>query len=230
MNRAVGPAHCWLLYLQHVRYILNHISTASLGGQVPLQVLYGVTPDSSIMVLYIFYQPVVYSTHEQHFPSESKERAAFWVGFAVYCGDSLTHIVFDSETLNLIHRCAIRPRSLKNPNKRLVDDGGEEDHQPQTKAPEHPISSPDDTESTKPDVPTVFIKSRHDDGLTSSKPLPEFYPNDLVGKTILLPPGDNGERLRAKVTRKVDEIIEKADGERVQKLSYSFGIDNGKIE
>ena len=29
-------------------------------------------------------------------------------------------------------------------------------------------------------------------------------------------PGDNGERMRAKVTRKVVEIIEKADGERVQ--------------
>ena len=44
------------------------------------------------------------------------------------------------------------------------------------------------------------------------------------------PPGDNGERLRAKVTRKVVEDIEKADGERVQKLSYILGIGNGKVE
>ena len=29
---------------------------------------------------------------------------------------------------------------------------------------------------------------------------------------FLLPPGDNGERLRAKVTRKVDEVIKKTDG------------------
>ena len=70
MNRAGGPAHCWFLYLQHVCYILNHISTASLGGQIPLQHLYGVTPDISIMVLYTFYQPVFYDTHDQHFPSE----------------------------------------------------------------------------------------------------------------------------------------------------------------
>ena len=46
----------------------------------------------------------------------------------------------------------------------------------------------------------------------------------------MLPPGDNGERLRAKVTRKVVEDIEKADGERVQKLSYILSIGNGKVE
>ena len=46
----------------------------------------------------------------------------------------------------------------------------------------------------------------------------------------MLPPGDNGERLRAKVTRNVVEDIEKADGERVQKLSYILGIGNGKVE
>ena len=51
MNRTGAPANCWLLTLQYVCYILNHISTASLGGQVPLQVLYGVTPDISIILL-----------------------------------------------------------------------------------------------------------------------------------------------------------------------------------
>ena len=55
MNRTGAPAHCWLLTLQYVCYILNHMSTASLGGQVPHQVLYGVTPDISIMLLYTLY-------------------------------------------------------------------------------------------------------------------------------------------------------------------------------
>ena len=73
MNRTGAPAHCGLLTLQCVSYILNHISTASLGRQVPLQVLYGVTPDISIMILYTFYQPVFYATHDQHFPSETEE-------------------------------------------------------------------------------------------------------------------------------------------------------------
>ena len=86
MNRTGAPAYCWLLTLQYVCYILNHISTSSLGGQVPLQVIYGVTPDISIILLYTFYQPIFYATHDQHFPSESEEMAGYWVGFAEHCG------------------------------------------------------------------------------------------------------------------------------------------------
>ena len=68
------------------------------------------------------------------------------------------------------------------------------------------------------------------DGPTSSKPLPGFSPDDIVGRTFLLPPGDNGESLQAKVTRKVVEDIEQAEGERVQKLSFILCIGNGKLE
>ena len=98
MNRTGAPAHCWLLNPQYVCYIPNHISTASLGGQVPLQVLYGVTPDISIIFLYTFYQQVFYATHDQHFASDSDERAGFWVGFAEQCGDSITHMVLYAVT------------------------------------------------------------------------------------------------------------------------------------
>ena len=84
------------------------MSTASLGGQVPLQVLYGVTPDTSIMLLYTFYRPVFYATHDQ--PFESEERG-FWVGVAEHCGDSLTHMVLDADSLKIIYRSAVRPRT-----------------------------------------------------------------------------------------------------------------------
>ena len=174
MKRTGAPSHFWLLTLQYVCYILTHISTASLGGQVPLQVLYGVTPDTSIILLYTFYQPILYATHDQHFPSDNEERAGFWVGFAEHCGDSLTHMVLDAETFKIIYRSGLRPRSPKDPNNRLVDAGGEEDHQPHSKPTRHPTPVPDGEKSAQPATPTVYIKSRHDDGPTSSKPLPEF--------------------------------------------------------
>ena len=230
MNRTGAPAHCWLLTLQYVCYILNHMSTASLGGQVPPQVLYGVTPDISIMLLYTFYQPVFYATHDQYFPSESEERAGFWVGFAEHCGDSLTHMILDADSLKIIYRSAVRPRTLKNPNQRIADAGGEDDHEPHSEPLKYPTSSSNGDKPTQPDTPTVFIKSRHDDGPISNKPLPEFNPDDLVGRTFLLPLKDNGERVRTKVIRKVVEVIEEAEGERVQKLSYILGIGNGKVE
>ena len=118
----------------------------------------------------------------------------------------------------------------KDPNKSFVDAGGEEDHQPHGKPTKHPTQVPNGEKSAQSDTPTVYIKSRHDDGPASRKPLPEFNPDDLVGRTILRPTRDNGERLRAKVTRNVVEDIEQADGERVQRLSFILGIANGKLE
>ena len=79
MNRSGAHANCWLLCMIYVCYILNHIACGALNGSIPLLVLYGITPDISIMLLYTFYQPVFYATHDQHFPPESEERAAFWV-------------------------------------------------------------------------------------------------------------------------------------------------------
>ena len=52
----------------------------------------------------------------------------------------------------------------------------------------------------------------------------------LEGPSYYTNPGDNGERLRAKVTRKVVEVIRKADGERVQNISYILDLDNGKVK
>ena len=77
MNRSGAPANCWLLCMIYVSYILNHIACGALNDRsIPLLVLYGITPDISIMLLYTFYQPVFFATHDQHFPSESEERAA----------------------------------------------------------------------------------------------------------------------------------------------------------
>ena len=158
------------------------------------------------MLLYTFYQPVFYATHDQHFPSESKERAAFWVGFGEHCGDAMTHKLLDKITQKIIYRSAIRP---------LTEDGGE--------------ASTSKQPSSK--VPTVFIRSRQDDADPSHiKPMPEFDPDDLIGRTFLLPPQENGERLRAKVTKKVVEEIEAADGNRIPNINFILDIGEGKVE
>ena len=103
MNMSGAPANCWLLCMIYVCYILNHIACGALNGSIPLLVLYGITPDISIMLLYTFYQPVFYATHDQHFPSESEERAAFWVGFGEHCGDAMTHKLLDKITQKIIY-------------------------------------------------------------------------------------------------------------------------------
>ena len=69
MNRSGTPDFCWLLCLIYVCYLLNHIACAALGGLIPPFVLYGITPDISILLLFTFYQQVYYAAYDQHFPS-----------------------------------------------------------------------------------------------------------------------------------------------------------------
>ena len=75
MNRSGAPVNCWLLCHIYVCCLLNHIDCAALDGKIPLFALIGITTDISIILLFIFYQPVFYATHDQHFSSESEERA-----------------------------------------------------------------------------------------------------------------------------------------------------------
>ena len=125
MNRSGAPANCWLLCLIYVCYLLNHIACTALDGKIPLLALTGITPDISIILLLTFYQPVFYATYDQHFPSESEERAGYWVGFGEHCGDAMTHEILDQETQKIIYRSAVRPKKSSTPNHRLAPHGGE---------------------------------------------------------------------------------------------------------
>ena len=60
--------------------------------------------------------------------------------------------------------------------------------------------------------------------------MPTFDPTDLVGRTFHLPSEENGERHRAKVTRKVVEIIDQENGHKVENIIFILDIDNGKVE
>ena len=181
------------------------------------------TPDISIMLLYTFYQPVFYATHDQHFPSESEERAAFWVGFGEHCGDAMTHKLLDKITKKIIYRSAVRPITKSNPNHRLDLDGGEFGTSMGSSGGSKP------TKTTK--APAVYIRSRQDDADPSIiKPMPEFDPDNLIGRTFLLPPQENGERLRAKFTKKVVQEIEAVDGNRRPNINFILDIGEGKVE
>ena len=60
--------------------------------------------------------------------------------------------------------------------------------------------------------------------------MPTFDPSDLIGRTFLLPPEENGERHRAKVTRQVVEIIDQDNDQRIENINFILDIGNGKVE
>ena len=212
VNRSGAPANCWLLYLIYVCYLHNHIACAALDGKVTLFTLTGKTPDISIILLFTFYQPVFYATHDQHYLSESEERPAYWVGIGEHCGDTITYKLIDMETQKIIYRSAVRAQKSSTPNHRLAPHGGKVSSSMGSSEAHNIAGSPvgpSDGYSPKVETSTVFIRSRDDSNQSGSKPMPTFDPEDLIGRTFLLPPGDNGERHRAKVTRN-NRIISKA--------------------
>ena len=103
LNRTGAPANCCLLCMSYVCHLLNHISSESLKGQIPLRKLYGITPNISVIMMHTFYQSVYYASHNQSFPSTSEEKHAFWVGFDEHVGDEITHKLLYSSSNKIIY-------------------------------------------------------------------------------------------------------------------------------
>ena len=127
----------------------------------------------------------------------------------------MTPQLLDKITQKIIYRSAVRPLIKSNPNHRLTEDGGK-------------VSTSKQPSSKNP---TVFIRSRQDAADPSHiKPMPEFDPDDLIGRTFLLPPQENAERLRVKVTKNVVEEIEAEDANRIPNINFILDIGEGKVE
>ena len=60
--------------------------------------------------------------------------------------------------------------------------------------------------------------------------MPTFDPSDQIGRTFLLPPKEIGERHRAKVTREVVEIIDLANGQRIENINFILDICNADVD
>ena len=184
----------------------------ALAGNVPLGMLYGVSPDISIILLYTLYQPVFYATHNQSYPSASEERAARWVGFGEHVGDALTHKLLDDDTKKILYRSAVRPSDSAHPYKHLVPDGGESSQTPK---------------------PIIFVRSRQDDNQSATKPMAEYNPDDLIGRTFLLPKNEQGERFRATIKRKVIEtskLLENQHDNAIDKINFHLDVGQGRAE
>ena len=86
--------------------------------------------------------------------------------------------------------------------------------------------------SNKP-KPITFVKSCQDLDKSDSKPMAEYNPDDLIGRTFLLPPNQKGERLRASIKQKVIEISERIDENQtavVDKINFLLDVGQGRSQ
>ena len=145
----------------------------------------------------------------------------------------MTHKILDHDTQKIIYRSAVRPKNSSTPNHRLAPHGGEvsasSDPSEDKISSGSPLGAPEGS-SPGQKTPTVFIRARGEENPSGSKPMPTFDPRDLIGRTFLLPPEEDGERHRAKVMRQVVEIIDQDNGQRIENNNFILDIGNGKAE
>ena len=122
MNTSGCTACCWLLCLQYICVVLNHLASPTLQGICPVQALEGTTPDISFLLHFSFYEPVYYridsSEPDLNFPSSSNEKKGYWVGFADNQGDSLTRRILTEDTQKIIIRSGVRSALRTTTNQR----------------------------------------------------------------------------------------------------------------
>ena len=120
MNSSGCPPSAWLLCLQYVCVLLNHMSSPALDGLCPLQALTGQTPDISFLLHFSFWEPIYYRVDpnepSSNFPSTSNEKKGYWVGFSDNVDDKLTWKILTEDTQHLIIRSAIRSAHHFTPN------------------------------------------------------------------------------------------------------------------
>jgi len=210
LDRSGSPEDTWLLALHYVCFVLNHMATASIDHRVPLQVLTGSTVDISILLRFVWYEPVYYRMDDSSFPSESREGHGYFVGFAEHVGTALTYRILTSDTRKIIERSSVRSaQDPSDPNLRLDIFDGEavkEFIKSRKDSKLKLLSSKTLDEQQEPEATMGSSNDDvHKDGEQGNTVLPEdLRPQDLVGRTILVDQED-GTRLRAKILQAIND-------------------------
>ena len=230
MNTSGCPAFCWLLCLQYICVVLNHLASPTLQGICPIQALQGTTPDVSFMLHFSFYEPVYYridsSEPDLNFPSSSNEKKAYWVGFADNQGDSLTWRVLTEDTHKIIVCSGIRSALRITTNQHLASPSGEGTTLP------FPIPYPQQSTNSLPldplDASTPnfeqFVNSQSSEDEDNPIPMANIDIPNLLGRSFLLPPEDNGERHMAKIIDIDDH------GQPLEDIKFKLKINKDQAE
>ena len=203
-GRSGAPPAAWLLCVLYVISILNVVPLKSLHYDTPTRVCLGHTADISHLLQFKFWERVYIFTGDTAFPG-SKEIAGYYAGPAPNKGDALCSWVY-TEHGQLIARSVLRPATTQDPVIALERPCGET-------SPLVLQTMTDFTENAK----------------NTPNDIPFFSPSEIIGRTFLLPRGEDGSLHRAEVLRRADSVADDveemfvvriADGKQTDILTY----------
>ena len=218
LDMSGAPNYCWLLALEYACFLINHLACERLGWRTPTEWLLGSTPDISVLLCFVFYQPVYYRSFDA---KDDDEILGRFVGIAETVGHSMTFkILTDGGKIisRSLVRSATEPGIFQNPKANLaapdiapvepnatvkignekvgivVETVDDDDDQGS--------SGQEDNDEDAPSIShqhTKIFSSAMEDTLNKGGSLPTFDSSDLLGRTFITNPDDNQEQRRAKI-------------------------------
>jgi len=156
-----------------------------LGWRTPYEALCGQTPDVSVLMHFVFWEKCLiknYQTDGKNFPSQSDEIVVRFVGYSTSVGHCLTFKVFNEKTNALLYRSCVKKMNNEMDINRKADDDADNNNLPDINDPERVRFGSDNT------------------GKYAG-----FNPEEIIGKSILMPTKEDGTIDRA-------EIVDYAEG------------------
>jgi hypothetical protein len=206
----MGTTYTWLRCPTYVCFILNFLVSSALYGGVPIQRATGSTNDISPLLRFRFWEPVYYKLDDSTFPSESHEKLGRFVGIAENAGHFMAFKILTNDNKKILFRSNVRSAlDPKAKNLRLDPLSGE------TSIP-------------------VIIKSRHESDSSDNKeyqrtPMPIFHPTNLVGKTYLMDPMEDGQQHRARIVRAIEDHNGEIE-DNPTRIKFLCSINNDESE
>ena len=224
MDRTGTSPNCWLLCLMYVCMLFNVLSTESLNGETPTFIATGQRPDISPFLVFMWFEPVYYKVYNNTFPSTSREARGRFVGVSEHVGHSMTFKILTDDTQKVIYRSEIRSAlDPKERNLRIDDIFDGEEVQQYIKSLRKSMQDNAEDEPTFDGEPVSTIDGEPTD--VKDVGMPQFDPNDLVGRTFLMEPDEEGERQRARI---VEAIVNQEQKTRSNKDHIKFKIKVGE--
>ena len=234
MHTSGCPACSWLFCLQYICVVLNYLASLPLQGICPVQALARTTPDISSMLHFSFYDSfyepfsyrIEFSEPDFHLPSSSNEKKGYWVGFTANQGDSLTWRTLTEDTQRIIICSGIQSALSTTTNQCLASPSGEGTTLP------FPIPYPQQSKNSLPLDPFAestanfekFVNSQSGEDEDNTIPMANIDIPNLLGRSFLLPPEDNGEHHMAKIIDNDDH------GQPLEDIKFKVKINKDQAE
>ena len=120
LDRTGAPDTLWFLAQDYLAHVHNLSANRQINWKIPEQVSRGGTPDISHILMFHWFEPVLYLDPVSKFP-ETTERPGYFVGFADNVGDTLTFKIPKKDLSTVLHRSVVRSAADANHrNKRVT--------------------------------------------------------------------------------------------------------------